>query len=485
MTQAHTALASNWINGQWDTTGTQKPSLNPATYEVIGHYPDNGLAAAKAAVQAAKAAFTQTDWAHDNELRALVLEQLAQAFERNRDALLEVLALENGKVKGEAAFEIDMVPSKLRYASANARLESGRSVTPKPGSISLILRQPMGVAGVIAPWNSPVVLTIRSLAPALAAGCTAVIKLPGQVAQTATLMAKIMAEAPALPPGVINLFFESGPEGSSYLVESPDVPTISFTGSTRTGRAISATGAAQLKRFGMELGGKTPMIVFEDADLDIAAPTLEKALTVFAGQFCMTGARVLVQDSIYDAFAQRMAERLRNVRPGPAADPASDMGPLIDKPNVERVDRVVQAALAAGARALVRGGPITEGPLAAGAFYQPALIEVSDNRLDIVQQETFGPVMTLQRFSTEAEAIALANDNEYGLAASVWTRDLDRSLRMAQALDAGSVWVNDWAKVYDNTEEGGFKQSGLGRLNGVAAIDDFIEYKHIALKPGR
>lgn len=476
--------AFNWINGVQSFDGTSKASIDPATYEVIGHYPDKGLEAAKSAVAAAVKAFRETTWAHDHELRSRVLEQLARSFERNRDKLLDILSLENGKVKGEAAFELDMIPSKLRYSAATALVEGGRVVTPRPGSISLILRQPMGVAAVIAPWNSPGILTIRSLAPALAAGCTTVIKLPSQVAQTASVMAEIMAEAEDLPKGVINLFFESSSEGSAYIVDSPDVPVISFTGSTRTGRAIGSTGAKSLKRFGMELGGKTPMIVFDDADIDTALPILEKALTVFSGQFCMTGSRLLVQNGVYEAVRDGLAERLRQVKVGPAADPLSDMGPLIDRANVERVERVVETAIAAGAKVVERGGPIKIGSLAKGAFFRPSFLEVSDNSLAIIQEETFGPVLTIQRFSDEAEAIGLANDNEYGLSASVWTRDVDRSLRVAQALEAGSIWINDWAKVYDNTEEGGFKQSGLGRLNGLAALDDFIEHKHIALNPG-
>jgi betaine-aldehyde dehydrogenase len=479
-----TRKALNWIGASRVADGPMEPSINPATCEEIGSYPANGLAPAKAAIAAALKAFRESAWRHDIELRSRVLSRMANAYERNRERLIEILCLENGKVRPEAAFEIDMAPSKLRFSAATALTESGRVVTPKPGSVSMILRQPIGVAGVIAPWNSPVVLAIRSLAPALSAGCTAVVKLPGQTALTASLMADIMAEVEELPEGVINLFVEKGSEGSAFLVESPDVPVISFTGSTRTGAAIGAVGAKRMKRFGLELGGKTPMIVFDDADLDAALPVLEKALTTFAGQFCMTGSRLLAQEGIYDRLRDKLAARLEAVKVGPAADEKSDMGPLIDRPNVERVDKVVQAALAAGARAIVRGGPVTEGPLAKGAFFRPALIEVSDNKLDIIQQETFGPVLTIQQFRDETEAVALANDSEYGLSASVWTRDVDRSVRVARALDAGSVWVNDWAKVYDETEEGGFKQSGLGRLNGLAALDGFIEYKHIALKPG-
>jgi acyl-CoA reductase-like NAD-dependent aldehyde dehydrogenase len=198
----------------------------------------------------------------------------------------------------------------------------------------------------------------------------------------------------------------------------------------------------------------------------------------------MTGSRLLVQRGIADALRRRLAERLERVKVGPASDPTSDMGPLIDRANVRRVDKVVADAIAAGARVIVRGGPVTDGPLARGAFYRPTLLEVEDPKLPIVQEEVFAPVLTMQRFDTEHEAVALANDSEYGLAASVWTRDADRPLRIARDLDAGTVWLNDWALVRDEFEEGGFKQSGRGRLRGLASLEDFVEYKHIVLQPG-
>jgi acyl-CoA reductase-like NAD-dependent aldehyde dehydrogenase len=310
-----------------------------------------------------------------------------------------------------------------------------------------------------------------------------VLKFPDETAMINSLFVEVMAASDGLPAGVINAV-NTDRGGGAVLVESPHVPVISFTGSTATGRAISAMGAAHLKRFGLELGGKTPMILFEDADVDVATPVLRKAITTFAGQFCMAGSRLLVHRSIADVVRATMISLLAAVRVGPASDPKSEMGPLIDKANVARVDAIVDKAIADGATVLVRGGPPRDTALAGGAFYRPVLLEVTDQSASITQAETFGPVLTLQVFESDDQAVALANDSEFGLSASIWTRDVDRAMRIAKQLESGTVWVNNWALVHDEFEEGGYKQSGTGRLNGTAALEQFLEYKHIAFGSG-
>ncbi|WP_058910710.1 aldehyde dehydrogenase family protein [Entomohabitans teleogrylli] len=475
--------ARHWVNGQWLDSLQHGESINPATGERIGDYAIGDTDTASRAVQAARRAFISSDWKYNRELRARVLHDLADRIEHHAEPLVQLLSLENGKVLPEARFEVSLSVPALRYCAGLIFQDGGRAAQWGEGRFSLVIREAAGVAGISIPWNSPVALLSRSLAPALAAGCTTVIKMPGQTAQLNALLAQIISESLLLPTGVVNIV-TGEKEVLSYLVESPDVPVISFTGSTRTGRAIAAAGAAKLKRFGLELGGKTPLIIFDDADLEAALRTTQMALTTFAGQFCMTGSRLLVQRGVAESVRRQLIARLSQLNIGPASDPASEMGPLIDKANVARVDAMVEDALRNGAVALLRGGAVTEGPLASGAFYRPTLLEVTDSGLPIVQQEVFGPVLTLQVFDSEEEAIMLANASEYGLAASVWSSDINLPLRVATKLEAGTVWINDWAVLRDEFEEGGYKQSGLGRLRGLAQMDDFLEYKHIILQPG-
>ena len=302
--------------------------------------------------------------------------------------------------------------------------------------------------------------------------------MPGQTALVANLVSQIIAEVTSLPRGVINIFTESGNTGAPYLVASPDVQVVSYTGSTTVGRLVAAGGAATLKRMNLELGGKTPMIVFDDADLDSTVPLLAAGITTFAGEFCMTGSRILVQRGVADEVRTRLAGMLENVRVGDGMDPETDMGPLIDKADVARVNGVVQAALAY-AKPIVRGGPATGGALAAGAFYRPALLEVQDVSTDIVQKEVFGPVATFEVFDTEADAIDRANATEYGLAAGMFTTSINISRRVSRELQAGTVWTNTWAAVNDGFAEGGYKQSGIVRLRGPLAITDFQEAKTV------
>ncbi|MGR6977504.1 aldehyde dehydrogenase family protein [Mycobacteroides abscessus] len=474
--------AKHWVGGDWVDTGQDQLSVNPADGTAIGTYGLAGAKEALKAVEAAKAVFLQSEWRHDCALRSRVLQQLANHIEERLDDLVELISMENGKVKSQARFEASMAAPTLRFNAALALTDSGRASTPTPGRFDAVIREPLGVVGVIAPWNSPLALSVRSLAPALAAGNSVVLSLPRQVAQFNYLLAQILSEVIDLPSGLINIL-TGGYETGDTLVRSADVPAISFTGGTGTGRAITANAAANLKRVGLELGGKHASVVFDDADLDLAIPKIVSALTVFAGQFCMTGSRLIVHSAVADQVRTRLVQALGELVVGPASDPASQMGPIVDADNVKRIDKMVDKAIADGAKSIVRGGPITDGPLAQGFFYRPTLLEVESPDIDIYQQEVFGPVLTMIVFDDEEHAIELVNNSEYGLSGSVFTRNIDVAMRVCLQMDVGTAWVNDWAVLSDQFEEGGYKSSGIGRTRGFAVLDDFVEYKHISLNP--
>jgi len=468
--------ARHWINGEWVGSSTVAKSINPSTGEVLGQYSEGGRVEAAAAIAAARKAFDTGGWSHDPQLRSRALLELAARLDERAEAIALTISREMGKTLGDATLEATWSPSTLRYNAGTALSQTGTSAEIAPGVFATAMREPLGVAGIIVPWNSPLALLVRALGPALAAGCTTVVKLPGRTALANSLIMQAVAATRSLPNGVLNIFTEAGNEGAPLLVESPDVEVINYTGSTKVGRQVAEKGAQTLKRVCLELGGKTPLIVCEDADIEAFAPLVVSALTKFNGEFCMTGSRVLVHRSIADAWRERIASLLEEVVVGRADDPNSQMGPVIDKASVERIDRIVQDA-SRYARIIVRGGPIVDGPLAAGAFYRPSMLETEALDVPLIQEEVFGPVLTFETFTTEDEAITRANATVFGLAAAVFTKDVDRAQRLAHAIKAGTVWINTWGLVNDAFEEGGFKYSGIGRARGARAMEEFQEVK--------
>lgn len=467
--------AQQFIDGALTDSAQRRTSASPAGGD-LGTYADADAGQAQDALAAARRAFDETDWSSDRRLRHQVLHEIADGIEQRTDDLVSMLARENGKTLGEAGFELSLTPSKLRYYAGLALSETGRAAEISRGLHMSSVPEASGVAGIITPWNSPVVLSVRSFAPALAAGCTAVVKLPGQTGLVNGILHEVLAACPSLPAGVLNSLTESGSDVAELLVSAPEVDVISYTGSTKVGSQIMAAAAANLKRVSLELGGKTPMIVFDDADLDGVVPVLTAAVTTFSGQFCMTGSRILAQQGIAEELKARLVESLSSVAVGPGDDPSSQMGPMIDAASAARVDAMVGSAIQAGAEPLVRGGVVSPG----GAFYAPTLLGVSDSNAAVVQEEVFGPVATFETFADEEQAVALANCTKYGLAASVWSRDIDLPRRVGRRLRAGTVWTNAWAVVVDQFEEGGFGHSGLGRLNGLRGLEEFQEFKTYA-----
>ena len=469
-------VARHWIDGQWTSSSRVGSSLNPSNGQVLGRFADGGAEEARAAIAAARNAFDNGTWAFDRNARAAALYELASRIEERVERLALSLSLEMGKVVHQSRWEATVSALTIRYNAGAALSQTGTATEPYPGVLATTRREPIGVAGIIVPWNAPIALLVRALGPALAAGCTIAVKMPGKTAQTNAILAEAVAQTKSLPPGVVNIFTESGNEGAPVLVASPEVDVINYTGSTAVGRIIGAQAAQTLKRTSLELGGKTPLIVFEDADIDVVAPTVVRALTQFNGQFCMTGSRVLVQASVADSYRERLAEMLEEVVVGPADEETSQMGPLIDHASLQRIDRVVEEA-STYAKIIVRGGRPVDARLANGAFYRPVMLEPNAVNVPVVQDEIFGPVLSFETFERENEAVQLANATEYGLAAAVFTKDLARAARIVRRIKAGTVWTNGWGILSDSVEEGGFKSSGIGRMRGARAMQEFQEVK--------
>jgi betaine-aldehyde dehydrogenase len=478
------------IGGVWRhaSDGGTREITNPARGDVTAIVDEATPDDARDAVAAARAAFDAGDWpatlAAD---RAALLERIAELLQRDKEELAALETRDTGKTLAESRIDIDDVTSVFRYYARLIAVEADRLVdVGDPAVISRVVREPIGVCVLIAPWNYPLLQMSWKVAPALAAGCTMVAK-PSEVTPLSTIafthLLQEAFDAYEVPAGVFNLLQGSGAVLGSALTANPAVDFVSFTGGLATGRAISESAAAHVTKVAVELGGKNPHIVFADIGSgegwESAVDHVLTGVFLHSGQVCSAGTRLIVEESIADDFVAALVERAEQIRIGDGSDPASETGPLVSEQHREKVEGYVALGISEGAQLRTGGARPSDPALAAGSYYLPTIFDRCDRSMRIVQEETFGPILTVERFTTEAEAIALGNDTEYGLAAGVRTSDPARGERVARALRHGTVWLNDFGYYTAAAEWGGYGRSGNGRELGPAGLAEYQELKHI------
>jgi aldehyde dehydrogenase (NAD+) len=475
-----------YIGGEWCAAvgGETFASMNPATGENWADIPKGDSRDVDIAVRAAHHAFTEGPWpAMTASARGMLLHRLGDLIAQNAERLADLEVRDNGKLRAEMLGQMKYLPQWFYYFGGMADKIEG-AVTPidKPGMFHYVSYEPLGVVAAIAPWNSPLLLATWKIAPALAAGNTIVVK-PSEFSSASTLLLAELVEQAGVPAGVFNVVTGFGLDVGEPLVKHPLVARVAFTGSDAGGRRVYQNAAADFKRVSLELGGKSANVVFEDADLEEAAKGVLSGVFAATGQTCMAGSRLLVQRSVHDRLVQRLVELMGDARLGDPLDPSTHVGPVSTPPQLEKVLQYIDIARREGARCVLGGGRSTRPGCEKGLFVEPTIFTGVNNRMRIAQEEVFGPLLVVIPFDTEDEAVALANDTQYGLAAGVWTGDMERALTLPKRIQAGTVWVNAYRVVSYMAPFGGFKSSGIGRENGQRAIYEYLEAKSVYINP--
>ncbi|SCY10084.1 betaine-aldehyde dehydrogenase [Desulfoluna spongiiphila] len=471
-----------FINGEWvdSLSGRTRKIINPYNSEGIAVVAEGNASDSKKAIAAARQAFDFGVWPTlTGSERGRFLSKIRDLILRDHEELAILESLDTGKTVEESRWDMDGIADVFKYYASLADENRGDIIdSPIPDTSSVVVREPVGVCGQISPWNYPLLQASWKMAPALAAGCTIVMK-PSEITPLTTVKITELAEEAGFPPGVVNLVLGPGEGVGSELAESPDVDLISFTGGIETGKKIIQAASSNVKKIALELGGKNPNIVFSDADFDTALDFAMNAVFFHAGQICSAGARLMVEASIHDRFVSELQKRMEKIQLGNGFDANTQMGPLISEEHRSKIEDYVDLAKKEGAT-LVLGGRRPEAPeLENGFFYLPTLFTGCTSQMRIIREESFGPVITVEKFEGEEEALRLANDTDHGLSAGFWTNDPARIERMSRKLRFGTVWVNDFNVYFAQAPWGGYKQSGMGRELGMTGLEEYCELKHV------
>jgi betaine-aldehyde dehydrogenase len=468
----------NYINGKWENASSGKtfPVYDPSTEDVIAHVAASEAEDVDRAVKAARAAFDSGPWAQTTaQDRGRILFRLAEKIRQNSTMLAELECRNTGKPIVEAEYDIADVATCFEYYGGLANKVTGH-VNPVPANaLSFTLREPVGVAGQIIPWNYPLLMAAWKLAPAIAAGCVCVLKPAEQTPLTALEFANWFEEA-GLPPGVVNIVNGFGETAGAALVAHPGVDKIAFTGSAAVGKIIVKSAADTLKRVTLELGGKSPNVFFADADWEAAVDGALFGVFINQGEVCSAGSRILVEKKIYSKFVEAMTEKAKRIKVGPPMERETKMGPLVSKEQYDRVSSYIEIGKKEAKTAIGGGRPRQMGK---GYYVEPTIFYDVENSARIAREEIFGPVASVIPFEGEPDAIRIANDTPYGLAGAVWTRDIYKAFRVVKSLRAGIVWVNHMQPTYVEAPWGGYKQSGFGRELGPWGLEEYLETKQV------